>query len=321
MTLAAGTKLGPYEILALIGAGGMGEVYCAMDTKLNREVAVKVISSELADSEARHRFQLEARLASSLNHPHILTVHDAGEFEGKEYLVTEFIDGGTLRDWSRAQPRGWRDVVELLAGVADGVAAAHDAGILHRDIKPQNVLVTKSGYAKLADFGLAKLLERISQEDETRTLEDGITRPGIALGTTAYMSPEQASGKHLDARTDVFSFGVLLYEALGSKRPFTGSTGIDVLHAIINANPEPLDDSVPPALRVIVTKALEKKPADRYQSMREMVGDLRRLLRRQDSLSDTSMWLQKPAIAAVAAVLLAVAVWRFWPAAAVPPIR
>src|SRR5579864_4539851 len=168
MALDAGAKLGPYEILAAIGAGGMGEVYRALDTKLNRPVAVKLLSSDLADAAACRRFQREAQTASSFNHPHIVTVFDVGEFEGRQYLVTEFVDGGTLKDWSKAEKHSWRQSVELLAGVADGLAAAHDARILHRDIKPANILVSKSGYAKLADFGLAKLVEPSSTEDATR---------------------------------------------------------------------------------------------------------------------------------------------------------
>ena len=177
--LQAGTRLGVYQIEAVLGEGGMGTVYRALDTKLNRPVAIKVLSDELADASARRRFQREAQMASSLNHPHILTVHDAGEFEGRQYLITEFVDGGTLKDWARAQKRSWREVVELLIGVADGLATAHAAGILHRDVKPQNVLVTKSGYAKLADFGLAKLGEPSSPESETRTLTEEITQPGL----------------------------------------------------------------------------------------------------------------------------------------------
>ncbi|HYV62507.1 MAG TPA: serine/threonine-protein kinase, partial [Bryobacteraceae bacterium] len=212
--LQAGTQLGVYQIEAVLGEGGMGTVYRAVDTKLNRPVAIKVLSDELADASARRRFQREAQMASSLNHPHIVTVHDAGEFEGRQYLVTEFVDGGTLKDWARAQKRSWREVVELLIGVADGLATAHAAGILHRDVKPQNVLVTKSGYAKLADFGLAKLGEPSTPEGETRTLTEGITQPGLVVGTVAYMSPEQAAGQRVDARSDVFSFGVLLYEML-----------------------------------------------------------------------------------------------------------
>ena len=256
----------------------MGTVYRALDTRLNRPVAIKVLSNELADADARRRFQREAQMASSLNHPHILTVHDVGEFEGRQYIVTEFVDGGTLKDWAKAEKRTWLQIVELLTGVADGLAAAHSAGILHRDIKPANILVAKNGYAKLADFGLAKLTE-IPQGDATRTLTDAHTRPGMVVGTIAYMSPEQASGKPLDARSDIFSFGVVLYELVGGKRPFTGATELEVLQTIIHGTPAPLAEGVPLALRLAVAKALEKDPADRYQSMRDMVVDLRRLAR------------------------------------------
>jgi serine/threonine protein kinase len=165
-----GRTLGFYRIEASAGAGGMGVVYRALDIKLNRAVAIKFLSDELADPAARRRFQREAQMASSLNHPHILTVHDAGEFENRQYIVTEFVDGGTLRDWARAEKRTWQQIVELLAGVADALAAAHSAGILHRDIKPDNILITQSGYAKLADFGLAKLAEEFTPQDVTRTL-------------------------------------------------------------------------------------------------------------------------------------------------------
>ncbi len=314
MSLSAGTRLGAYEIIAPLGEGGMGTVYRALDTRLHRTVAVKVLSVDLADEAARRRFQREAQMASSLNHPHILTVHDAGDFEGRQYLVTEFVDGGTLRDWSRAQPRAWRDVVELLTGVADGLAAAHAAGILHRDIKPQNVLVTTTGYAKLADFGLAKLDERSSPEEETRTLEQGITQAGFVVGTVAYMSPEQTAGRRLDARSDVFSFGVLLYEMLSGKRPFAGVSELEVLQSIRHATPQPLPASVPRALRAIVEKALEKDPAARYQSMQEMVADLRRVLRQADptpARASVPFWKQAAAVAllAVAAAVL----WKLWP--------
>src|SRR5215210_5902073 len=160
-----GTAIGAYRLDQLLGEGGMGTVYRAIDTKLNRAVAIKFLSTDIAGPAARRRFQREAQLASSLNHPHILTVHDADEFDGRQYLVTEIVDGGTLRDWINAGGHDWRDIVETLVGVADGLAAAHDAGILHRDIKPENILLTKSGYAKLADFGLAKLHERATSYD------------------------------------------------------------------------------------------------------------------------------------------------------------
>jgi Tol biopolymer transport system component len=216
-------------------------------------------------------------MASSLNHPHILTVYDVGEFEGRQYLVTEFVDGGTVKDWC-SEKRSWRQIVDLLTGVADGLAAAHSAAILHRDIKPANILVAKNGYAKLADFGLAKLDED-RPSDTTGTLTEGRTRPGVIVGTIAYMSPEQASGKKLDARSDIFSFGVVLYEVLAGKKPFSGASELELLKTVIHGAPQPLGEDVPLALRMVVEKALEKDPAERYQSMREMVVDLRRLAR------------------------------------------
>src|ERR1022692_586400 len=268
-----------YRITAKLGEGGMGTVYRATDTKLNRPVAVKVLSGNLPDAAARRRFQREAQMASSLNHPHILTVYDAGELEGRQYLVTEFVDGGTLKDWARTEKRTWRQVVELLVGVADGLAAAHAAGILHRDIKPSNILVGRNGYAKLADFGLAKLEERVTPEGATQTLGSRPTRPGMILGTIAYMSPEQASGRPTDARSDIFSFGILLYELLAGRRPFEGATDLELLQTIIHTAAPPLTTDVPFALRMVVEKALENAPAERYQSTRDLVVDLRRLTR------------------------------------------
>src|SRR5690348_14401991 len=243
-TLALGTAVGAYRIEAPIGEGGMGTVYRALDTKLNRPVAIKFLSNEFANADARRRFQREAQLASSLNHPHILTVHDIGEFEGRQYIVTEFVDGGTLKDWAKAEKRTWKQIVELLTGVADGLAAAHAAGILHRDIKPANILVAKNGYAKLADFGLAKLQEPADPAGAP-TLTQGQTRLGVLMGTIPYMSPEQASGKAVDARSDIFSFGIVLYETLVGCRPFTGASDLEVLQKITHAIPSPLPETVP----------------------------------------------------------------------------
>jgi serine/threonine protein kinase len=231
-----------------------------------------LLSGDFALASER-RFQREAQMASSLNHPHILTVHDVGEFEQRRYLVTEFVDGPTLGDWLK-EKRTWRQVVDLLTGVADGLASAHTAGILHRDVKPANILISKNGYAKLADFGLAKMTER-GQSSRT---EDH-TQTGVVLGTLGYMSPEQTSGSPLDARSDIFSFGVVLYEALAGVRPFRGPTYRTVMHAILNDEPSPLDDKIPLAVRMVVEKAMEKDPAERYQTMRDMVVDLRRALR------------------------------------------
>ena len=278
--LPSGTLIGVYRVEAPLGEGGMGTVYRATDTKLNRTVAIKLLSDEFADVAARRRFQREAQLVSSLNHPHILTVYDVGEYEGRQYLVTEFVDGGTLKDWILAEKRTARQIVELLTGVADGLAAAHEAKITHRDVKPANILTARNGYAKLADFGLAKVVE-ISDSDATRTIAEERTRPGTVIGTIAYMSPEQASGQSLDGRSDIFSFGVVLYEMLAGKRPFGGKTDLEVMQRVIHAAPDPLGAEVPQRLRNVVEKALEKGPGDRYQSMRELVVDLRRAVRQE----------------------------------------
>ena len=307
-------QVGTYHLLSLIGMGGMGEVYRARDQKLGRDVAVKLLSGDVADPAGRRRFQREAQTASSLNHPHILTVHDVGEVDGRQYLVTELVDGGTLRDWAGAEPRSWRAIVELLVGVADGLASAHDAGILHRDIKPENVLVTRSGYAKLADFGLAKLHD---EADRVRTQTD--TRAGLVVGTLRYMSPEQAAGRPLDHRSDIFSFGVVLYELLSGRRPFGGDSDIAVLHAIARETPDPIDGQLPPGLRNVVEKMLEKDPADRYQTMRDVVVDLRRLVRQTGAspvMTGRPRWRRWNAatVAPAIAVLLALiggAAWFF----------
>ena len=274
---APGTTFGTYRLDHQLGEGGMGTVYRATDTKLNRAVAIKFVSTDLADASARRRFQREAQLASSLNHPHILTVYDAGEQDGRQYLVSELVDGGTLGDWIQASARSWQEVVELVIGLADGLATAHEAGILHRDIKPANILITKTGYAKLADFGLAKLRESPSLVANAPT--ETQTRPGVIVGTVAYMSPEQAAGQPVDARSDVFSFAVVLYELLAGRRPFRGSTDLDVLLAIAHRSADPLPESIPLPLRELIERALQKDPAQRVQTMREVVAELRRLVR------------------------------------------
>ena len=272
-----GTEVGSYRIESELGHGGMGVVFRAVDSRLGRPVAIKFLSSALADASTRRRFQREAQTASSLSHPHILTVHDVGEFEGEQFLVTELASGGTLADWMHGA-HDWREAVELMVGVADGLATAHEAGILHRDIKPANILITGSGYAKLADFGLAKVQEAESDDSVTR-LGSTRTVPGVILGTVAYMSPEQAAGRPVDARSDVFSFGILLYELVTGRLPFSGPSTVETMHAIIHDAPPPVPETVPAPLAMIVEKALEKKPAERYQSMRDLVVDMRRLLR------------------------------------------
>jgi eukaryotic-like serine/threonine-protein kinase len=308
-----GLRVGAYVVQGRLGAGGMGVVYRALDTKLNRQVAIKFLPDHLAGAAAHSRFQREARLASSLNHPHIVTVHDAGELDGRQYLVTEFVDGGTLRDWSREQ-HGWQETIELLVGVADALAAAHEAGVLHRDVKPENILITRSGYAKLADFGLAKLYEEATSVAATSDEAMTRTEPGIIAGTVAYMSPEQASGRQLDARTDIFSFGVVLYEALAGRRPFAGASPPDLLYAIVHQAAPPLPEQVPPIVRGLVEKALQKDPAERSQTMRDMVAELRRVVRQGADTTQRTVGTglsrrQRPwRVALVAALVVALAV-------------
>ena len=317
--LAPGDTVAHYRIESRLGEGGMGVVYKARDTRLNRVVAIKFLSSDAADEDDRRRFQQEAQTASSLNHPHILTVFEAGEREGQQYLVTEFIDGGTLGNWRTLTQPGWQQVVELLSGVADGLACAHEAGIVHRDIKPKNILVTKNGYAKLADFGLAKVLERVEADSQADTLTEEKTKPGVIRGTIAYMSPEQASACPVDTRSDIFSFGTVFYEMLAGRRPFTGHTSLDVLHAVIHFDPPPLGEccpELPASLCAAVAKALEKNPADRYQTMRELVVDLRRLVRSSvtgrapPSVSPSRAFPWRWAAAAVLAVASIAVTWN-----------
>jgi serine/threonine protein kinase len=296
----------------------MGEVYRARDTRLKRPVAIKFISSEHMSASARRRFQQEALTSSSLNHPHIVTVHEAGEFEGQQYIVAEFIDGGMVREWAEKNKLDWRRIIDLLIGVADGLSSAHEAGILHRDIKPDNILVTKSGYAKLADFGLAKRTE--SNEPPAEAVTASRTMPGVIVGTIAYMSPEQASGKPLDARSDIFAFGVVLYEMLYGRNPFEGETQLETLQNIIHGRPRPQSDRLPVTLRAALDKALEKEPANRYQTMREMLVDLRRAVQihhEPESVSvpastlKRSKWLVAVGVAAILIGIAGVA-GLFW---------
>jgi len=280
--LPNGTAVSVYRIDGVLGRGGMGIVYRATDTKLRRPVAIKFLSTGVADPQARRRFQQEAETASSLNHPHIVTVYDVGEHDGRQYIVSELVDGGTLDDWFKShRARTWRQSAELLIGVADAIAAAHAAGVLHRDIKPGNILIDANGYAKLADFGLVKLLEHGQDSDAGGESQAGpATAAGIVTGTVAYMSPEQATGRPLDARSDIFSFGIVLYEALAGRRPFEAANDLELLKTIVHGTPPPLPGEVPELVRNAVERALEKDPADRYQSMRDLVSELRRLARR-----------------------------------------
>ena len=284
MTLTRGTRFGAYEIVAPIGAGGMGEVYRARDTKLNRDVAVKILPAEFThDADVVRRFEQEALAASSLNHPNILTIYEAGESHGQRFIATELVDGETLRDvLNRTGRMTMTEALAIVTQVAAALSAAHAAGIVHRDIKPDNVMLRPDGYVKLLDFGIAKLLpQRVSNGDAvTMTDPHALTKAGALVGTVPYMSPEQARGALVDARTDVWSLGCLLYEMLAGRRPFTGETTTDILVAIVDRDPPPVSQlapGVPDECNWIVAKMLRKNPQERYQAAGELLGDLRRL--------------------------------------------
>ncbi len=280
MTLPAGTKLGPYELAGLLGAGGMGVVYRARDARLGREVAVKVLPPELAsDPERLRRFELEARAIGALNHPNILSVHDLGEADGIVYLVTELLEGETLRERLGGTALPARKAIDYAIQIAEGLAAAHAAQIVHRDLKPENLFVTRDGRVKILDFGLAKLAPIPSMEttvslDATRAFG---TMPGAVLGTIGYLSPEQVRGDPADHRSDIFSFGAILYEMLTGRRAFRGPTQVETMTAILRQEPEEITASghdVDPGIERVVRRCLEKSPDERFQSARDLAFNL-----------------------------------------------
>ena len=277
--LTAGLKLGPYEIQNSLGAGGMGEVYKARDARLGRTVAIKVLPASFSmDRDRLQRFIQEARAAAGLNHPNILSIFDIGEEQGSPYIVSELLEGETLREKLRAGPIQVRKAVEYALQTARGLAAAHDRGIVHRDLKPENLFLTSDGHIKILDFGLAKLTR---PEDRTEAADaatvQAITEPGLVMGTVGYMSPEQVRGKAADQRSDLFSFGAILYEMISGKRAFHGETAADTMSAILKEDPPELSETarnVPPGLERIVHHCLEKNPAQRFQSARDLAFDL-----------------------------------------------
>ncbi|MBS1826328.1 MAG: protein kinase [Acidobacteria bacterium] len=261
MPRSLGSSIGPYLLESLLGSGGMGEVYRARDTRLDRAVAIKFLHAG-ADSQ---RFQREAKSVAALNHPNILSVFDVGE----DYLVTELVEGESLR----GRKPSLREAVDNAAQIADGLAAAHAVGITHRDLKPDNIMVTREGRVKILDFGLAKQTDSAPQPDSAT--RKALSEPGMVMGTVAYMSPEQARGQAADARSDIFSFGSTVYELLSGRQPFQGDSAVQTMSAVIEKDPEPLPDHVPPAIKGIVQRCLEKEPARRFQSASDLAFALR----------------------------------------------
>src|SRR3989454_6821840 len=292
MSLDAGTRLGRYEIRSQLGAGGMGEVYLALDARLDRKVALKVLPADVAAHPDRmKRFVQEAKAASALNHPNIITIHEIDEWgssptirEGIHFIATEFIDGETLRERMRSGPMKLGEVLEVAIQIASALSAAHDAGIVHRDIKPENLMLRRDGIVKVLDFGLAKLTDRpvaTSVDTEALTRAQIKTEPGVVMGTAIYMSPEQARGLEVDARTDIFSLGVLIYEMVAGRLPFEGSNQNEIVASIIGDKAVPplarYTQEVPVELERIVAKAARKNRDERYQTIKDLLLDLRAL--------------------------------------------
>src|SRR5215475_1656576 len=283
--MVIGRELANYKIVSFLGRGGMGEVYLAEDKRLHRKVALKMLPAQfMNDAERLRRFEREASAASATNHPNIITIHEIGQVDGAHYIVTEFIDGQTLRQRMQAAKLSLNEVVDVAIQVAQALEAAHSAGIVHRDIKPENVMVRRDGLVKVLDFGLAKLTEHQPTSGEggidsqAATLAKVNTDSGTVMGTASYMSPEQARGQKVDARTDIFSLGVALYEMIAGSPPFDGVNALDVIGAILQKEPAPLSQTAAeaaPELERIVSKALRKDREERYQTVKDLLNDLR----------------------------------------------
>ncbi|HEV2707279.1 MAG TPA: protein kinase [Pyrinomonadaceae bacterium] len=283
-----GQRLGHYQIMALLGSGGMGDVYLARDARLGRRVALKLLPDYLTDDESRvRRFKREARAASALNHPNILTIYEIEQVDGRYFIATEFVEGETLRQRIKSGQLKLTDALEIAVQIAGALARAHHVGIVHRDIKPENIMLDAEGRVKVLDFGLAKYTLPSDASDLNGSVtENAFTVPGMLLGTTAYMSPEQARGLAVDARTDIWSLGVVLYEMVAGQTPFSGQTRSDVLAAILEREPAPLSrqqSEVPDELQRIIGKALQKEREKRYQTSQELAHDMENLRRDLDA--------------------------------------
>jgi serine/threonine protein kinase len=275
MSLATGERIGPFQIVAPIGKGGMGEIYHARDTRLNRDVAVKMLPEGVNDDDSLRRFERETRAIASLNHPNILAIHDTGLYREVPYAVTELLQGETLAERLRSGPLAAPRATEIASLIAEGLEAAHAMGVIHRDIKPENIFLTNDGRAKILDFGIARI--------ENPTIRGGrITQPGTSssvfvMGTAGYISPEQVRGKRADPRSDIFALGAVYFEMLTGKRAFSRDSPVETLGAVLRDDPRKHPDvkKIPESLSGYVFRCLEKDPADRYQSARDLVMDLR----------------------------------------------
>ena len=289
MSFAPGAKLDSYEILGLLGVGGMGEVYRARDSVLKREVAIKVLPAFIPhDPERLRRFEQEAQAAAALNHPNILAVYQFGAFSGTPYLVTELLEGETLRRQLERAPIPTLKSIEYAVQIALGLGAAHEKGIVHRDLKPENLFVTKDGRIKILDFGLAKLMQTSASADGDAPTLTQQTDPGMVMGTAGYMSPEQVRGTNVDHRADIFAFGAILYEMLSGNRAFRGATGIETMNAILNQDPPAISQVMPmapPGLQKVVRRCLEKNPDQRFQSAHDLAFALEALSESGDTAS------------------------------------
>jgi serine/threonine protein kinase len=269
MSLSTGERLGPYEIYGLIGKGGMGEVYRARDTRLERIVAIKVLPAELSVQEERlRRFEQEAQVLGALSHPNLLAIYDVGAQDGTHFLVSELLEGESLRQRLEEGALPLRKAMELGVQIAKGLAAAHEKGIVHRDIKPDNIFLARDGRAKILDFGLAK--QSAAEVGENATITAVATQPGVVLGTAGYMSPEQVRGKPADARSDIFSFGAILYEMVAGQRAFHGDSPVETMNGILKQDPPAISGDVPPAIERVIRRCLEKSPEERFQSARDL---------------------------------------------------
>src|SRR5947209_4920228 len=310
--LVPGTKLGRYEIRAKIGEGGMGEVYLAEDNQLRRRVALKILPADIAANHDRmRRFVQEAQAAAALNHPNIAHIYEVGEYQGTNFIAMEYIDGLTLREKIHRERAELRKLLRYLQQVAEGLSKAHAAGIVHRDLKPDNLMITREDHAKILDFGLAKLIETAGQKPDrhgglgsseiaTAMMPVQHSTPGVVMGTVGYMSPEQAQAKPVDQRSDIFSFGCLLYEAATGRKPFAGDSVVDTLHRIIY-EPAPaithFNPSASPELQRVIRKCLAKEPEKRYQTIRDTANDLEELIEEMKGVSDIERSVAPPASA------------------------